>query len=397
MRYEIYWELAADGGARILRVYGTTPEAVLPKQIEGIPVTEIGAYCFAAQARLPENYNRTQIEMPDTAAESVGAGMRSETGAGMQPETGAGMQPEIAAGMRSEIGAGMQPEKTGMQAIVDGKKKVSGMQPESTGAGTPPTVSGMRELAGEYPTHIVIPDTVGKLGNFAFYNAVSLQMLAIGRRLTEIGSDAFMNCRNLHFLLLHCGRGEGSGLRQILAQISHDLEVSFAGEGGVWAKLLFPEYYESYDEIAPAHLFGRNIEGEGFRARQSFRDGVMDFAQYDVIFPKACAEEREETLCGLALNRLRYPVELGEAPRRLYEEYLTAHAVTLCALLTGERDTELAEFLCREHIFARADLERCIRYAAGDEWAEGSAYFLRLLNQYFPEKDVASRYTFEDF
>lgn len=353
MRYEIYWELAADGGARILRVYGTTPEAVLPKQIEGIPVTEIGAYCFAAQARLPENYNRTQIEVPGTAAGSAGAGIRSETGAGMQPE--------------------------------------------STGAGTPPTVSGMRELAGEYPTHIVIPDTVGKLGNFAFYNAVSLQMLAIGRRLTEIGSDAFMNCRNLHFLLLHCGRGEGSGLRQILAQISHDLEVSFAGEGGVWAKLLFPEYYESYDEIAPAHLFGRNIEGEGFRARQSFRDGVMDFVQYDVIFPKACAEEREETLCSLALNRLRYPVELGEAPRRLYEEYLRAHAAALCALLTGERDTELAEFLCREHIFARADLERCIRYAAGDEWAEGSAYFLRLLNQYFPEKDVASGYTFEDF
>lgn len=376
MRYEIYWELAADGGARILRVYGTTPEAVLPKQIEGIPVTEIGAYCFSAQARLPENYNRTQIEMPDTAAESAGAGIQSETGAEMQPE--------IAAGMRSETAAGMQPEKTGMQ-------------PESTGAGTPPTVSGMRELAGEYPTHIVIPDTVGKLGNFAFYNAVSLQTLAIGRRLTEIGSDAFMNCRNLHFLLLRCGCGEGSGLRQILAQISHDLEVSFAGEGGVWAKLLFPEYYESYDEIAPAHLFGRNIEGEGFRARQSFRDGVMDFAQYDVIFPKACAEEREETLCGLALNRLRYPVELGEAPRRLYEEYLTAHAAALCALLTGERDTELAEFLCREHIFARADLERCIRYAAGDEWAEGSAYFLRLLNQYFPEKDVASRYTFEDF
>lgn len=361
MKYEIYWELAADGGARILRVYGATPEAVLPEQIEGVPVTEIGAYCFAAQARLPENYNRTQIEVPETAVGSAGAGM---------------------------------PPETGMQPAVSGKKEVTGKQPET---GMQPAMSGMRELAGEYPTHIVIPDTVRRLGNFAFYNAVSLQMIAIGKRLTEIGGDAFMNCRNLHFLLLRCGRGEASGLRQILAQISHDLEVSFAGEGGVWAKLLFPEYYESYDEIAPAHLFGRNIEGEGFRARQSFRDGVMDFAQYDVIFPKACAEEREETLCGLALNRLRYPVELGEAPRRLYEEYLTAHAAALCALLTGERDTELAEFLCREHIFARADLERCIRYAVGDEWAEGSAYFLRLLNQYFPEKDVASRYTFEDF
>lgn len=341
MIYEIYWELTADGGARILRVYGMTPETVLPEQIEGIPVTEIGAYCFAAQARLPEKYNKTRIETTQAAV-----GENTDSGDSYCANTG---------------------------------------------------VVELRELSGEYLTRAALPDTVEKLGNFAFYNASALSNLEIGKKLTGIGSDAFMNCRNLHQLSLHCSRGEKSGLRQILAQISHDLEVSFLEENGVGAKVLFPEYYESYDEIAPAHLFGRNIEGEGFRARQSFRDGVMDFAQYDLIFPKACVEEKEETLCRLALNRLCYPADLGTEQRRLYAGYLTEHSEALCEMLVKARDRALAEFLCGERIFVRADLECCIRYAADDEWAEGSAYFLRLLNQYFSREDVSSRYAFEDF
>ena len=65
-----------------------------------------------------------------------------------------------------------------------------------------------------------------------------------------------MNCRSLSRLLLHADPGQKTGLRLLLAQLSSDLEVALSGENGVWAKLLFPEYYESYDEIAPAHIFG---------------------------------------------------------------------------------------------------------------------------------------------
>ena len=75
--------------------------------------------------------------------------------------------------------------------------------------------------------------------------------------------------------------------------------------------------------IAPAdYVFGRNIEGEGFRARQCVRAGEIDFALYDSIFQKACAEERETTLNRLALNRLCYPVELTGEKRQMYESYI---------------------------------------------------------------------------
>ena len=52
-----------------------------------------------------------------------------------------------------------------------------------------------------------------------------------------------MNCRSLSRLLLHADPGQKTGLRLLLAQLS-DLEVTLSGENGVWAKLLFPEYYE---------------------------------------------------------------------------------------------------------------------------------------------------------
>ena len=37
------------GGARLLRVYGDTPCPVVPDAIEGIPITELGPYCFSAR------------------------------------------------------------------------------------------------------------------------------------------------------------------------------------------------------------------------------------------------------------------------------------------------------------------------------------------------------------
>lgn len=51
---DIIWEPAPDG-ARILRVYGEQPVLVLPSLIEGLPVTEIGPYCFSrSEPKLPK-------------------------------------------------------------------------------------------------------------------------------------------------------------------------------------------------------------------------------------------------------------------------------------------------------------------------------------------------------
>ena len=312
MNYKLYWELTNEGDARLLRAFGETPEPRFPAEIEGRAITEIGDYCFAAQAHLPAECRCSYV----------------------QEET------------------------------------------EADGA---------------------LAEGIKKIGNFAFYNATELAELELGSGIDALGSDAFMNCRSLSRLLLHADPGQKTGLRLLLAQLSSDLEVALSGENGVWAKLLFPEYYESYDEIAPAHIFGRNIVGEGFRARQSFREDVLDFAQYDKIFPQACVDESEATLGRLALDRVRYAAELSEAPRGLYEEYLKAHSGYLIRRITDDRDLELAEDCCSRKFLTREDVAACAMRAGEADWAEGAAALLHLMQQYFAEKTPDERYSFDDF
>ena len=339
LAYKFYWERTKCGEARLLRAFGQSAKAVLPTEIEGVALTEIGAYCFAEPSCLPEYYEVAEVsEEPQALA--------GESGVALQAEAG--------------------------------------------------NVSRLHELSGNYIEAIDLPDTVQKVGNLAFYRCASLRELAVGRSLIQVGSDVFMNCQSLYRITLRCGRGEQSGLRQILAQITHDLEVTFLEEGAVWAKLLFPEYCESYDEIAPAHVFGRNLEGEGFRARQCLREGIVDFAQYDKIFQKARAEESERTLCSLALNRLRYPVELGVAEKELYMEYLRGHAMAVCKDAALRRKVRPVQFLCEMGLACRSDLEEAIRVCAKAEWAEGTASFLRFVEKYFP-RTQGERYGFADF
>lgn len=338
MIYEYYWEHTDEGGVRLFRVYGQTSEVYVPKQIEGYPVTEIGAYCFAGRAPMKKCENRTRY---DAASGEVSY---SEDFSAEEAETAV-----------------------------------------------------LRELSGRAVGRVVLPDSVQKIGSYAFYQCTELTQISIGSGVREVGGDAFMNCHKMHEMTVRGGCKTKAGIRQILAQISSDMEVTFEGRDKTEARLLFPEYYESYDEIAPAHLFGRNIEGEGFRARQCVREGIVDFRLYDTIFPKACVEEREKTLCRLALNRLRYPVELGAKERELYEAYVRAHAGAVCESAVRAKEEETIRFLCEQGLLTAMDIDLCIRLAAEQEWAKGAAAFLRVKEEFFAPKPVEERYSFDDF
>ena len=290
------WEKTKEGTIRLLSVKDMPSEVIVPERIEGLPVTEVGPYCFAGN---------------------------------------------------------------------------------------------------KYLERVVLPDTVTCLARMVFYHCVSLKELEIGAGLIEIGSDCFMNCHNFHSLVVRCGAKEKSGVRLILHQISHDLLVHFKDKDE--AKLLFTEYYETYDEVTPAHLFGRNIEGEGFRTRLFFKEGIFEYNRYDSTFRKACTEEREETLCEIAMNRLWYPVDLLEEAKRQYSDYVKAHIDIICRRAVLGRDCDRLEFLCEKQLMTMVALEQAACLAAEHEWAEGGALLLRLKARYFTEKVKKSRYEFDDF
>ncbi|MBO5371270.1 MAG: leucine-rich repeat domain-containing protein [Lachnospiraceae bacterium] len=252
----------------------------------------------------------------------------------------------------------------------------------------------LQELCGNSIEEIYLPDSIEKIGNYAFYNCKKLKKIELGAKTKEIGSDAFMNTISLHQLTFRCSPNEKSGIKQILARFSSDIEVTFEGESGIEAVLLYPEYYESYDEIAPAHLFGRNIEGEGFRARQCIQDGRIDFVGYDRIFEQACVEESENTLAKMALNRLQYPYALKENARQMYSAYLKEHILALMKPLVEKRQLETLQFLCRENILEGARLTEAIELTACVEWAEGTAELLQFKAK---QNQVSNRYDFDEF
>ena len=258
------------------------------------------------------------------------------------------------------------------------------------------TEEEVHEVSGSYLTKICLPDTVEHIGNFAFYNCTKLEEISFGKKLERIGSDAFMNCLRLHRLIVRCDVSEKTGLKQVLAQIPWEITVSMEQQEREVACVLYPEYFETYDEISPAHIFGRNIQGEGFRARQCFVDGKIDFVSYDSIFQKVCAEETADVRIRLAVNRLHYPMDLKEQAKESYETYLTTNADDEAIYFLRHREKDILYFLCERQYLSKQGVERLIRQAAEADWAEGAASLMQWKAKFWKETPK-SRYSFDDF
>ena len=242
-----------------------------------------------------------------------------------------------------------------------------------------------------------LPDSVHTIEDLAFYNCRALKSLEIGAGIQQLGSDVFMNCSTLEEIVLRCGVEEASGINIVLSRISAEVLVHFwGGEAATEAKLLYPEYLESYDEIAPAHIFGRNITGEGFRARQLFADGVVQIARYDEIFDKIVAEESPLTSGKMALMRLLYPVGLKEEKREQYQQHIQKNALTVAKYYIERRDLMTLQKMCEQVYLSGTDLEEAIQYCISKEWGEGSAALLSWKQKY-DRTGRENRYSFEEW
>lgn len=318
------WIRLQDGTARILRVYALDGVVVIPDELDGHPVSEIGAYCFSDTERLP-----------DTPVQET-------------------------------------------FIVADGTDSMQ-FQP----------------ISGSNLEFLEMPDSVEAIHDFSFYNCKKLQRLQVGQKTRKIGSDVFMNCQCLQTIEIRCGVEEASGAAMMLKQISAEIVIHFLGSPqGSEAMLLYPEYMESYDEIAPAHIFGRNITGEGFRARQLFADGVVQLERYDEILDKAAVEENGLTVGRMALFRLLYPIALRQEKQRDYEEQLRLHALETAKYYIDLQEIGSLQKMCERSYLQGKDLDAAIQYSISVDWSEGSASLLHWKQRY-GMTDRRKRYQFE--
>lgn len=248
-------------------------------------------------------------------------------------------------------------------------------------AGAHRTGSDTHEITGSFVEEVTLPDTVRVLHSAAFYNCRKLRRISLGAAVESLGSDLFTNCRCLQVFRLRAAPDAATGLKKLLGAVSADITVELDG-----ARLFYPEYSEFLDENTPAHIFNHSIEGEGYRMRQCFAGGAVDYTAYDATFAQACVGESEEKLCRMAISRLLSPFSLGDTARTDYEFYLTAHPEAAFKLAIAERNEAALRLLAGLGLAVRDAAAQCAK--AG--WSAGATILLAR------PKRTAKQYDFDD-
>lgn len=237
------------------------------------------------------------------------------------------------------------------------------------------------ECSKENVSEIIFPKTLTKIGSYAFYQCRKLERIVLPTSLQDLGSDAFMNCMHLHVLGFKGSIYDSSILKQILNQITWDIEVQFQE-----ASIFYPEYDGGYDEVGPAHIFALNIQGEGFRMRQCFKDGKIQFDEYDACFEKVCVEENETTIFHMACCRMFLNPNL-------YVSYIQKHASAFMEYIHKyiSKKTEIVKILLDYKGMNQSNLDWLIQK---EKNIEEKTMLMSLKQNYFYS---SSSYSFEDF
>lgn len=204
---------------------------------------------------------------------------------------------------------------------------------------------------------VILPDTLHAIGSYAFYNCYHLSSLELPASVQDIGHGALMNCTDFRQITLS-GNAEGrTCLPELLGQISGEVQATlYLPDGQV--RLLFPPYQEQWEDLAPAHIFQRRIEGAGYPYRQCFQNGVLSLSEYDMALERLMRIQDYPTAVRVALNRLRWPVGLSAAARTAYEDCLRTHADTAVEMLLKQRDMQGIHALLRLGVLSQQGLHK---------------------------------------
>ena len=260
-----------------------------------------------------------------------------------------------------------------------------------------------RNLAVE---EIWLPEGLKEVGRYAFYRCRNLKKLALGNQLLDMGGGALTGC-HLTEVGIYFREGKKSCLKSIVEEMRYQMRVSLHGyswrigsneeqgsdeeQGGTVgqvqeARILFPEHYEEAVENTPARILETHHHGAGGYYRQCFYNRELDYKKYDEMFYHTVAEDTEETAAELALNRLRFPVELSEKNRAVYEAYIREHMETVAVYLVKREDIDGIRFLEQKKLWSEEALQAGMDVAAEEKKTEILSVLMDVRRGLFPKK-----------
>ena len=223
--------------------------------------------------------------------------------------------------------------------------------------------SEKRFLGGADLKEVILPPGIRSVGEYAFYNCTGLSRLGLCSGAARIGNGAFMNCARLKKLLLSAAPESETCLPGLMAEIQHEVCVTFQSDGKK-SEWIFPEYFEESIENGPARIFEHFIRGAGYSYRQVFQGDRLNTDHYDRQFSAARNEAEPKTLLRIALARLRSPLRLSQASEKRYLSYLKDNAAAAAELLIGDDDPDGLAFLSVREVITRENIGPALEAAA---------------------------------
>ena len=240
-------------------------------------------------------------------------------------------------------------------------------------------------VCGAMLTEIVLPDTLKRIGRYAFYGCENLEKISFYSHIKDIGAGAFTGCHKVRNLDVTIVEGKRSCLRELLMELREEQSVCYHSEKGE-AKLIFPEFFEEAVENTPARILETHTHGSGILYRNCFVQTKLQFALYDNRFPWARENEQLATVFRIAFGRLLNPLELSLEAEEKYRSFLQEQWKEAGVWAAEQEEPCYLHYLAEKVAATREEVEYLIVEAGKKNRIETVSYLMNYQHERYPER-----------
>lgn len=258
----------------------------------------------------------------------------------------------------------------------------------------PVTDIGSNAFSGrEDIEEVSLPETIDTLGRYAFYNCRNLRRLCLYDGVEDYYDGVIRQCQSLSEIRLLQQRNSYSVMKELLAD--NDRMLHFVVEP-VGLHLTFPAYVYQFVEDVEARVLHHKIEGSGYPCRECVTRKGVDLLNYDRLFPQVITDDYQAAI-SIALDRLRYPLELEKRAEEAYGQYLEQNAQIVLQKLIPAGKVEEIRFLCDTLRIPQQELEPALELAAKQQKPEITAVLMEYQRKHFEKIKKAKALSLEDW